>query len=192
MHEETATENKLQELKKTLPLQLSDTQAFVSFLDRKWETSWSSLPKWLNNISNKQTYRKDWFSKDCSDLISEFIREKQDGVAQIFVPEISVDEYNDAIQKERATSLFSKVQQADIPLIEERVDTCFETMVEELPAFVRKHLDENIRRNFLIDNYCDIIEAVLAQSNSNTTKTSNIIKFVPEIASSQMQKSRKR
>ena len=183
LHEEATSENKLQEIKeKTLPLQLSDTQAFVAFLDREWETSWSSLPKFAQRANNKQKLRKYWFSRDCSDLITEYILEKHARVAQIFVPEISVDEYNDTIQKERATSLFSKVQEDDIPLIEERVDTCFQTMVDKLPAFVQKHLDENMRRNFLIENYCDIIEAVFAQSNSNTTKTSNIIKFVPEIA----------
>ena len=147
--------------------------SWTEYLDAQWSATLSLFPRSLRQDENAM--RRTWLSHECLALANSFHAEVTKS-KWTFSPEIPVHQFPNETARAVASSLYDQVQENHVARIEDAVDTAYGLLTSKLPSFASTGIDSEIRKHFLLEQYCEIIRCVLSEAPTE------VFEFVPEIS----------
>ena len=139
----------------------AQTSELVEYINASWQREWLSFHDFLRSdcASKEATMQKAWFLHEFETILESYVK-AQVAACFKFAPELPVAALEETLRA-RAAALVLRVKAIHVPLIEAATADAFEAELVNVPAYLQAVVAQDLRKQFLLQRYFDIIESVL-------------------------------
>ena len=139
----------------------AQTSELVEYINASWQREWLSFPDFLRSdcASKEATMQKAWFLHEFETILESYVK-AQVAACFKFAPELPVAALEETLRA-RAAALVLRVKAIHVPLIEAATADAFEAELVNVPAYLQAVVAQDLRKQFMLQRYFDIIENVL-------------------------------
>ena len=139
----------------------AQTSDLGEYINESLQEKWRSFQDFLrSDILGKQSEMKNaWLQNEFETILESYV-EAQDTASYIFAPELPVAALEEG-SRAKAAALVLRVRATDVPLIEAATAKAFEAELIKVPSYLQAVVAHDLRKQFLLTHYFDIIESVL-------------------------------
>ena len=145
----------------------SQMQECTTFVVAHWKQLWNSLPSLSFGGKTEDDMKRKWLAQELPAVLQQYL--DSHAYHQFhFEPELCIEDLPVGPSQEEARLLVAQVQQEQAVEIAVLVEKTYDAAMQSVPSYIRKGLQDQIRFNFLVENYYKLVRQVVgAGKDSN-------------------------